>query len=136
MRSTDLIIIAVVLFLFLLGRPGESIRHQRQAQEAPAQELIVELEPRSFQLIFEVEEQEEGPIADILWLKRAAQLAIENDLPYFNVAEMEIERRVNPDTNQEITVVEGIVRLENDALKAEYDAFVIEDLALPHPTEY
>jgi hypothetical protein len=33
-------------------------------------------------------------------------------------------------------VVEGIVHLELDAKDADYDAFAIEDLVLPHHSEY
>jgi hypothetical protein len=137
MRTTDLIIIASVLLLFYIGKPSDAFRGKnRQAQEAPLQELIVEVAANSYQLTYEVDDEDETPIADILWLKRAAQLAIENDLPYFNVSEMEVQTRTNPDSEQTVTVVEGIIKLETDAAKAEYDAFVIEDLVLPHHTEY
>jgi hypothetical protein len=64
-------------------------------------------------------------VADILWFQKAAELAIKNRVPWFNV----LEEKNTP------TYVEGVIELVDDPMKGEYDANEILGLHLTEGIE-
>lgn len=89
-----------------------------QAQEAPPE--IEAIDNLTFRVVMEIESENDAPVADILWFQKAAELAIKHRIPWFNVIEEKITQ----------THVEGVIQLERDPMKAEYDANEILSLHL------
>ena len=90
----------------------------RQAQEeAPQTEQISK---NTFRIRMEINSARDKSMSDILWFQKAAELAIEQKIPWFNVLEQ----------NMTSSYVEGLIELERDPMKAEYDANEILSLNL------
>ena len=111
-----------LLFLLVVGglifvMTGAS-RGDRQAQEEspPARQLS----QNTFRIKMDIIEENDRPVADILWFQRAAKVALDNKVPWFNVLEQTIS------TNS----VDGVIQLEPDPMKGEYDANEILSLHL------
>lgn len=110
-----------LLFLLLAGGLifiNTKPKPERQAQEeAPTTEQITS---NTFRIRMEIETENDRPVADILWFQKAAELAIKNKIPWFNV----LEQHISPNA------VEGVIQLEPDPMKGEYDANEILSLHL------
>ena len=116
-----------LLFLFVVGGlifatvKTKSMNHlgarQEQQEQAPVAE---EVSPNTYHIRMEIESENDGPVADILWFQEAARIAMEKDMPWFNVLEQKLSAGS----------VEGVIQLEKDSMKAEYDANEILSLHL------
>ena len=90
---------------------------QEQQEQVPYSE---EVSPNTYHIRMEIETENDQPVADILWFQEAAQIAMEKDMPWFNV----IEQKLSAGS------IEGVIQLEKDPMKAEYDANEILSLHL------
>lgn len=116
-----------IFFLLLVGglifftvKPNHEKRvsaSQIQREEAPITE---KLSDRTYRIVMEIESPNDEPVADILWFQQAAELALDNKIPWFNV----LEQKVSP------ARAEGVIELIKDPMKAEYDANEILSLHL------
>ena len=101
--------------IFLIFNPKEE---NRQAQEeAPRTEQISK---NTFRIRMDIVSARDKSMPDILWFQKAAEVAIEQKIPWFNVLEQ----------NMTSTYIEGLIELERDPMKAEYDANEILSLNL------
>ena len=101
--------------IFLVFNPKAE---SRQAQEeAPQTEQISK---NTFRIRLDINSSRDKSMPDILWFQKAAELAIEQKIPWFNVLEQ----------NMTSSYVEGVIELERDPMKAEYDANEILSLNL------
>ena len=102
---------------------------EREAQEeAPMEEMMDEI--NTYKVVYEVKSPSEEPIADIIWMKKAAEIAQDAGIPYFNVLEQKMRKRFVKKYKTELSVVEGVIELDNDPMRAEFDAQEIESLVL------
>jgi predicted P-loop ATPase/GTPase len=111
-----------VLFLLVVGGFIFMITAQdkgpRQAQEeAP---MVEQITRNTFRIRVDITGPEKDSVADILWFQKAAELAIDKKIPWFNVLDQTMSK----------TAVEGVIQLERDPMKAEYDANEILSLQL------
>ena len=53
----------------------------------------------------------ENAVADILWLKKAAEVALDAGIPHFNVRNKKISREFNKKIQRRVNVVEGVIEL-------------------------
>ncbi len=111
-----------VLFLLIVGgfifMISAQDRGPRQAQEeAP---MVEQITKNTFRIRVDNYGPEKESVADILWFQKAAELAIEKKIPWFNVLDQSMSK----------TAVEGVIQLERDPMKAEYDANEILSLQL------
>ncbi len=132
MKLTEVCILFVACFLFLLGRPllekrTQIFTQQEQRQEEVAQEEIYP-EETEIRVIYKVRTAEEEDIADILWLNRAAGMALKNGTPYFNVTSQSIRKRFVRDEGMNLSVIEGTIELQKDSMQSDYDANEISGL--------
>ena len=130
MRLTEFLIVIVAALMFLIpNMKKESKAFERQAQEeAPVEEMLEA--HNTYQVTYTVMRPQEDPIADIIWMKKAAEVAQRAGVPYFNVLEQKITKKFNKKHQQELSVVKGVIELDNDPMRAEYDAYEIESLVL------
>lgn len=123
------VIVAALLFLIPMMNNQQHSAFEREAQEeAPMEEMLEE--SNTFKIIYEVKRPEDESIADIIWMKEAAEVALKEGIPYFNVLEQKVRTRFNAESNQNLSVVEGIIELEADPMRAEFDAHEIQSLVL------
>jgi hypothetical protein len=117
MKLNQLAIFLIFLGIIILAfyRPSQK---NIQAQEAPPE--IENLGELSFKITLEISEEDDRSMADILWFQKAAEVAIKHKIPWFNVMEETI-------TQDE---VQGVIQLEPDPMRAEYDANEILSLQL------
>jgi outer membrane biogenesis lipoprotein LolB len=129
MRVTGFLVViaAALLFLLPLMWQEQSQNNQIEAQE---EELVRTVGKNTFEVTFETSHPDEESVADIFWMKRAAQVAKDSDIPYFNVLEQEIGHVYSEEFDRELSVVSGVIELEPDPMKAEYDAREILSLVL------
>lgn len=135
MKVTMFALLAGICLLVVLGRPqlqdqtplgiGEIQEEQEREEAGPEQ-----IDEMIFRVIHHNDRIEDEPIADIIWLKRAAEVALENGSPYFHVIEQTATKEFNREHNMNLTLIEGIIELDQDPMNAEYDAYVISELEL------
>ncbi len=145
MRLTDFMIVIIAALMFLIPTMKREAKdlavksagfaeRPHEIREAQEEETVNDLTPlgitNSFRIRFEVQRPEDASIADILWMKKAAAVAIDAGVPYFNVREQKIRTRYDLQLKQELPVVEGVIDLDEDPMRAEYDAVEIEALVL------
>lgn len=132
MRLTEFVVVIVAALLFLIPTMKKENRtFEREAQEErPMDRQMEEAETRTFKVTYEVKSPEEEALADILWMKKAAQIARDEGIPYFNVLEQHITKRFVNSANMELSVIDGVIELDNDPMRAEFDANEIESLIL------
>ncbi len=128
MRLTEFMIVIALALVFLIPtmKKNEFTQVERQEEE----EVIEEGEVNTFTIRYEVKHPDEEAIADILWIKKAAAVAQDAGVPYFNVVKQTVTRRFVPEHNQKLSVIVGTIQLDNDPMAAEYDAEEIEALVL------
>lgn len=139
MRKTELAVVGFALFLFFLVGPltakrDENRKEARQEQVAEAGMIFEDLTGESYRVIYRAPSMRESSVADILWLKKAAEVAMDAGIPHFNVKSKKITREFNPRVQRRLSVVEGVIELDNDPMSAEYDAQEILSLVLPEIT--
>lgn len=129
MRLTGFIVIILVAIVFLLPVKNGNSKFAKQSQEErPVQEMMTA--PDTFNIIYSARNPEEDPVADILWMKKAARIAERAGIPYFNVLKQEISSRYDDEYEQNLSVVSGVIQLVRDPMEAQYDAREIESLVL------
>lgn len=130
MRLTEFVIVIVAALMFLVPTmKNENTAFEREAQEeAPIEEVMEDA--NTYKVTYEVSKPQEEAIADIIWMKKAASVAQDAGIPYFNVLEQKIRKRFVQKYKTELSVVEGVIELDNDPMRAEFDAAEIEALVL------
>lgn len=137
MRRTELVVVAFALVLFFLAGPLTARKEHRIQKEEVRQEQIAEEEPfnensgETYRVTYRPSGTRENSVADILWLKKAAGVAMDAGIPHFNVKKKKISRVFNPKLQRQMNFVDGVIELDNDPMKAEYDANEILSLVLP-----
>ena len=139
MRKTEIAVVSFALFLFFLVGPLTAKRDElrkdaRQEQVAEAEEVFEDLTGQSYHVVYRAPGMRENSVADILWLKKAAEIAMDAGIPHFNVKKKKITREFNRRLHRRLNVVDGVIELDNDPMKAEYDAQEILSLVLPEIT--
>jgi hypothetical protein len=130
MRLTEFMIVIVAALMFLIPTmKNDKTAFERQAQEeAPIEEAMEE--PNTYKISFEVANPSQEPIADIIWMKKAAEIAKDAGVPYFNVIEQKSYKRFVEKYKADLSVIEGVIELDDDPMRAEFDAQEIEALVL------
>lgn len=126
MRLTEFIIVVAVALIFLVP----TMKKEKTVVQHEQVEMQEEEEINTFEIIYESKSPREEAIADIIWMKKAAETARDAGIPYFNVLKQKIRKRYVPKFKTELSVVEGVIQLDNDPMRAEYDANEIEALVL------
>ncbi len=111
-----------IVFLFLLSGLFFWVFHpkpmnQQAQEEGPRAEQISN---NTFRIRMDIVSARDRSMPDILWFQRAAEVALEQKTPWFNVLEQKMTS----------AYVEGLIQLERDPMKAEYDANEILSLNL------
>lgn len=107
-----------LIFFTVKNNPVQRVSaNQIQREEAPMTEQLTK---NTFRIVMEIESPNDEPVADILWFQQAAEIALDNKNPWFNV----LEQNISPGT------AEGVIELIKDPMKAEYDANEILSLHL------
>ena len=141
MKVMTFTLLAGICLLIVLGRPQlqdqtyserEEIQEEQEREEAEIlpEEELVQIDDMMFRVIHHIDRVEDEPIADIIWLKRAAEVALKNGSPYFRILEQNATKEFSREHNMELTLIEGIIVLDPDPMNAEYDAYVISELEL------
>lgn len=131
MRLTEFVIVIIAALMFLIPTmKKEQSAFEREAQEEAPVEEILENESNTFKISYEARTPDEEPVADIIWMKKAAEVAQDAGIPYFNVLKQDIHKKFVKKYNMELSVVEGVIQLDNDPMRAEYDAQEIDSLVL------
>jgi hypothetical protein len=131
MTLSQLTIITAIGLVILIGRPDklfDQINELRQEEEF--QEEIEILAPDEIRITFHATTAEEEEIADIMWLKKAAEATLNKGYSYFNIVDQEISREFFSEHNMLLSEIDGIIRMEEDPMTAEYNAHDISNLAL------
>lgn len=127
MKITDffVVLLASVLFLYPIVRNENSPNRQEQEEStrSPSGE-----DSKKFKIVYEVPSPQEEHLADIFWLRYAAEVAMESGTPYFNIVRQSIRKNFSQRYQVNLTTIEGLIELEYDPMKAEYDAYEIESL--------
>lgn len=134
MRKTELAVVTFALICFFLIGPLTAQRFHREEtiQREEAQEEQVELyDGESYQVVYRPRSLKEDSVADIMWLKKAAGIAMDAGIPHFNVRSKTISKEFNKSLQRKVNVVEGTITLDNDPMKADYDAHEILSLVMP-----
>ena len=135
MKIMEVCILFLACFLFIVGKPliqnkGLKIQaEEEQRQEEVAEEEVSPSE-KEIRVVFKARSAEEEPIADIIWLNRAAGVAIKNGSPYFNVITQHTFKRFVEKEGMELSVIEGTIELVGDPMKSDYDANEISSLSV------
>jgi hypothetical protein len=110
-----LFLLVVGGLIFVIANPNKRVP---QAQEEPPK--AEQIGRNTFRIKLDIEENEDNSLADIIWFQKAAEVALAKNTPWFNV----LEQKMSDST------VEGVIQLERDPMKAEYDANEILSLQL------
>lgn len=130
MRLTEFVVVVMAALLFLIPTMrNENRQFERQEQEEAPIERNLE-DNYTFRVTFEVTRPEEEAIADIIWMKKAAEIAQDEGIPYFNVLEQHTTSRFVKSAGLELSVIDGVIQLDRDPMRAEFDANEIESLVL------
>lgn len=111
-------LILVLLLAGLIYVMEKNNPDQIQAQEV--RPMVEEIGQHTYRITMPIESPEDASVADILWFQKAAEIAIEHKIPWFNVQEEQMGQ----------DQVEGVIQLERDPMNAEYDANEILGLQL------
>ena len=110
-----LFLLVIAGIIFIVANPRNELPQAQE--EAPS---IEELKHNTFRIKIDIQASKGDTSPDILWFQKAAELAKEKKIPWFNVVEQSIST----------TSIEGVIELERDPMKAEYDANEILSLEL------
>lgn len=125
MKITDFFIVlfASVLFLYPIIKNEKSPMRQEQEENTRRPS---EGSTRTFKIVYEVPSPQEEQLADIFWLRYAAEVAMESGTPYFNIVNQSIRKNFSQRYQVNLSIIEGLIELEYDPMEAEYDAHEIE----------
>jgi hypothetical protein len=125
MKITDFFIVlfASVLFLYPIIKNEKSPIRQEQEENTRRPS---EGSTRTFKIVYEVPSPQEEQLADIFWLRYAAEVAMESGTPYFNIVNQSIRKNFSQRYQVNLSIIEGLIELEYDPMEAEYDAHEIE----------
>lgn len=130
MKLTEFMVIIIAALMFLVPTMRkETTSFEREAQEEAPMEESLEA-PNTYKITYEVQSPREEPIADIIWMKKAAEVAQNAGIPYFNVLDQKVRKQFVKKYKTNLSVVEGVIELDNDPMRAEFDAMEIESLVL------
>jgi len=130
MKLTEFMVVIVAALLFLLPnmRQEQRAMERQEQEEAPMEEMLAI--PNTYRITYEAQAPEEEAIVDIIWMKKAAEVSKEAGIPYFNVLEQKVRKQFVKKYQTDLSVVEGVIELDNDPMRAEFDAQEIESLIL------
>lgn len=135
MRKSELSVLLIASFLFAVGIPSKSRPTFQRTGPIQEQEIAIEevgsFEGDEYYIEFQTRTQEENSIADILWLREAAQVALDAGIPYFSITQQEKENRFDKERKISTRRIMGEIKLDNDPMRAQFDANEILALALP-----
>jgi hypothetical protein len=125
-------LIVIMVMVGVVYKPSS----KKQAQEATAEDTLMIQEAEADEMkTFEVTHKVSNPahesVADILWMKKVADIAIERGMANFNVLYQNVERTYDARLKREVTVVDGTIELTNDPMEGEFNANEIRSLVLP-----
>lgn len=130
MKLTEFMVVITAALMFLvptMKKDNQSFEREMQ-EEAPMEEMLET--PNTYKITYEVQSPKEEAIADIIWMKKAAEVAQNAGIPYFNVLEQKVRKQYVKKFKSQLSVVEGVIELDNDPMRAEFDAQEIESLVL------
>jgi hypothetical protein len=138
MKKSEMMVLLIACLLFAIGMPSKTSTPeyadqgpQKQEQQAEEAEPEVGMAPdESYHVIYKSKSVSENKIADVIWLKEAAKVALDAGIPYFNVIHQKTRREFDPHQRKSFKVVEGRIRLDNDPMASQYDANEIMSLVL------
>lgn len=146
MKKSEMLVLLVACLMFAVGMPTRLTsreatakveshkteqRQEQQAEEYDEEENGVEqIADDSYQISYKSKDVTEDKIVDIIWLKKAAKVALDAGVPYFNVVQQKTRREPVKGPRRSRPVVEGRIKLDNDAMASEYDANEIMSLVL------
>ena len=115
-----------IMFLYQGNKMADSraTMMQRQEQQEDPRIMKETLERLSYKVIYHSPSSQEDSLADIRWLKKAADLALQKGHPYFNIMEQRLIKTAGR------VSVDGVIQLSPDPTGAEYDAREIKNLVL------
>lgn len=125
MKWPEIVVIIIALLVFFI--PKSYFKEERQEEVINAYETNG---PETYHIVYKVKTPKDESIADIIWLKRAAQKALESGIPYFNVTNQKRTLRYNKKFQKKLSIIEGTIILDNDPMTTDYDANEIESLPL------
>lgn len=123
MRVTEILLVILVSFLFFVGHPGK--REHRQEQQA-----AIASETNTLEVVYRVQDSTQEELADINWLKKAAQAAMDEGKPYFSVLNQRVTRRYSKKEQLYLTTIEGRIEITDRPMETDYDANEILGLNL------
>lgn len=132
MRLTEFMIVIIAALMFLnptMKKEQAGLLREAQEYEETAQEITTD-RSHTYKITFQAATPDEDAIADIIWMKRAAEVARDAGIPYFNILEQKTQERFVKRYRTKLTKVIGVIQLDKDPMRAEYDASEIEDLVL------
>lgn len=143
MHATQVTVVALLCLLISFGRTSASKQENQRSQQQEEEVLtsrqeevadpyeVEEVGRNSFYITFTASSLQDEPVADILWMKKAAELALEVGRPYFDVKNQRTTKHYDRELDAELSTVEGTVKLTKDPMKGTYDALEITSLVLP-----
>lgn len=135
MRKSEVLVLLIACLLFAIGMPSQAPGPQlqvRQEQEASEEQDLEIAQNERFYIEFKARTPSENEIADIMWLREAAQIALEAGIPYFRVKNQLVRQELDKNNNFRRQVVEGEIQLDNDPFNSDFDANEIMALSLPN----
>jgi hypothetical protein len=130
MRLTETLFITFIALFLFIGVPFPHHDDANAARKGLRQEQQEAPSDRSdtFVVVFRSTNASQEETADISWLKKAAELGVKNNLPYFNVMEQNSYKSFSKKADTELTTIEGTVEFTNDPMSTDYDAHEILSL--------
>ncbi len=130
MKLTEFMVVITAALMFLIPtmkKDNKAFEREMQ-EEAPMEEMLET--PNTYKITYEVQSPKEEAVADIIWMKKAAEVAQNAGIPYFNVLDQKVRKQYVKKFKSQLSVVEGVIELDNDPMRAEFDAVEIESLVL------
>lgn len=134
MKTILFLAVIVTSLVYLVPIMKAEQANQIQAQEESPVETF-NYGPETYKIVYKTEKPSENEIADILWMKKAAEISIQEGIPYFNVLDQKIYPTFSEAFGEDLMTVEGIIQLDHESMEAEYDAREITSLVLPEIAE-
>lgn len=145
MRKSEMLVLLVACLMFAIGMPSKTkyestledsqIRQEQQAEEADESYDFEQMPDESMRVVYKAKTPSENKIADVMWLRKAAQVAIDSGVPYFNVIQQKTHRHYDQAKKKSFSIIEGRIKLDNDSMNSEYDAHEILKLVLTEKPE-
>lgn len=135
MRKSELSVLLIASFLFAVGIPSKSRPTFQNVNKPQQQEIMTAeiegIDNEEYYIEFQTRSPDENSIADILWLREAAQVALDAGIPYFSITTQEKENHFDSKKQMRTRRIKGEIKLDNDPLNAQFDANEILALSIP-----